>query len=198
MRGPRQLRSTDSTARMLDSALDLVAAGGLSAATVAAVAHRSDTSNGALYHRFGDRLGLLVAAQERFLTQIENELGTAVACAAAQADDTTALDVLVEAFHRVFTDHRRLFRAFLIEGREERALHDRGIATSHRVAGATTAWLQSRFGCPPQAADLAYRLLFSLGATRALFDDTDLTPSPVHVGELRHSLRNALLGTVRP
>ncbi|MFC6344921.1 helix-turn-helix domain-containing protein, partial [Nocardioides hankookensis] len=65
MRTPLQTRSTSSADRMLEATLELLEAGGLQAVTVAAVAQHARTSNGSLYHRFGDRAGLLRAAQER-------------------------------------------------------------------------------------------------------------------------------------
>jgi len=54
MRTPLQDRSTSSADRMLEATLDLLETGGLPAVTVAAVAVRAGTSNGSLYHRFGD------------------------------------------------------------------------------------------------------------------------------------------------
>ena len=67
VRTPLQTRSTSSSDRMLEATRELLETGGLQAVTVAAVADRAGTSNGSLYHRFGDRAGLLQAAQDRAL-----------------------------------------------------------------------------------------------------------------------------------
>ena len=87
MRTPLQSRSATSADRMLDATLDLLAEGGLGAVTVAAVARAARTSNGSLYHRFGDRAGLLLAAQDRALGAIETQ--TLAAFARADAEPAT-------------------------------------------------------------------------------------------------------------
>ena len=69
MRTPLQTRSTSSADRMLEATLELLEHGGLTSVTVAAVAQRAGTSNGSLYHRFGDRGGLLQAAQDRAVVE---------------------------------------------------------------------------------------------------------------------------------
>jgi AcrR family transcriptional regulator len=57
---------------MLDAAEDLAVEGGVSAVTIRAVSERAGISNGALYHAFGSRGGLVgrawVRAVRRFLT----------------------------------------------------------------------------------------------------------------------------------
>src|SRR5690242_19817308 len=101
-----QTRSTSSADRMVEATLELLEAGGLQAVTVAAVAQQAGASNGSLYHRFGDRAGLLRAAQERALSAIEAETAAAFARADGEADDVRALRLLAHAALDIFARHR--------------------------------------------------------------------------------------------
>jgi AcrR family transcriptional regulator len=174
MRTPVQSRSESSADRMLAATLDLLATGGLSAVTVAAVAKAADTSNGSLYHRFGDRTGLLVAAQDLALGQIERATTAAFSRADAETDDDRALGLLARAALDIFAEHRGAMRAFLVES--ESPFMARNVRSSHLLAATVTGWLRSRFGTAPADAEAAYRILFALGAAQALFEDGQVSP----------------------
>ncbi|GAA4731296.1 hypothetical protein GCM10023350_13300 [Nocardioides endophyticus] len=176
MRAPLQTRSTSSSDRMLEATLELLEIGGLPSVTVAAVARQAGTSNGSLYHRFGDRGGLLRAAQDRALTAIEEETAAAFARADGEPDDTRALGLLARAALEIFARHRGPMRAFLVEGRGEQAIQARNEHSSHLLATTVTRWLRSRFGASRQDAEAAWRILFALGASQALFDDAQVSP----------------------
>lgn len=53
------------TSMLLDAARDLAVGGGVRAATVDAIAKVSGASSGSVYHRFGSRGGVLIAAWQR-------------------------------------------------------------------------------------------------------------------------------------
>ena len=179
MRTPLQTRSSSSADRMLEATLELLESGGLQAVTVAAVAKESGTSNGSLYHRFGDRTGLLLAAQDRALAAIETATAAAFARADGEPDDDRALGLLARAALAIFAEHRGAMRAFLVEGRDSPQLEERNVRSSHLLATTVTGWLRARFGTSPPDAEAAYRILFALGASRALFEDAQVSPGSV-------------------
>ncbi|MEP9364033.1 TetR/AcrR family transcriptional regulator [Nocardioides sp. CN2-186] len=192
MRTPLQTRSSSSADRMLDATLELLEAGGLQAVTVAAVAQLAETSNGSLYHRFGDRAGLLLAAQDRALSTIETETAAAFARADAEPDDTRALRLLADAALDIFTRHRGPMRAFLVEGQGDAGLEQRNERSSHLLARTVCGWLRSRFDASPADAEAAWRILFALGASQALFDDAQVSPGTVGADALADAVARAI------
>lgn len=176
MRIPVQSRSESSADRMLAATLDLLAAGGLAAVTVAAVARAAHASNGSLYHRFGDRTGLLLAAQDLALGEIETATAAAFARADAEPHDDRAVALLARAALDIFAEHRGAMRAYLVEAQGQPAFQERNVRSSHLLARTVTGWLRARFGTAPADAEAAYRILFALGAAQALFDDEQVSP----------------------
>lgn len=198
MRTPLQSRSTSSADRMLDATLDLLGRGGLQAVTVAAVAQESGTSNGSLYHRFRDRTGLLVAAQDRALEAIEAATADAFARADEEPDDPRAIALLVQAALGIFESHRPAMRAFLVEGQGHEEFEERNVRSSHLLARTVVEWLVARFGTPRADAEATYRILFALGATNALFDDAQVSPGVLGSAALADAVTRALTAVVRP
>lgn len=197
MRAPLQSRSESSAERMLDATLRLLEDGGEGAVTVAAVARAAGTSNGSLYHRFGDRHGLMLAAQTRVLGAIEAETGAAFARADEEVDDERAVGLLAAAAVDIFGRHRAAMRAFLVGRAGSEEAEALSTAFTHRVGARVTRWLGERFGAQAGDAEAAWRLLFGLGATRALFEDEQVSPAPVGRAELSGSLARAVLAVVR-
>ncbi|MBF6277694.1 MULTISPECIES: TetR/AcrR family transcriptional regulator [Mycobacteriales] len=70
---PRRARSRE---RLLDAATRLLATGGIHAVTVDAVTKASKVAATTLYRNFGNSAGLLAAAFERLLPQVEPPAGT--------------------------------------------------------------------------------------------------------------------------
>ena len=192
MRAPVQHRSESSADRMLTATLGLLADGGLAAVTVAAVARAAGTSNGSLYHRFGDRTGLLLTAQDRALAAIEEETSAAFARADAETDDDRALVLLAQAALEIFAGHRGVMRAFLVEARGEVAFEERNVRSSHLLATTVTTWLRARFGTSPTDAEAAYRILFALGAAQALLEDAQVSPTVLAGADLADAVARAV------
>jgi AcrR family transcriptional regulator len=192
LRTPQQARSQTSTDRMLDAALTLLDRDGLAGVTIAAISRESGVSNGALYHRFGDRRGLLLAAHDRFLSRLEADWLSASAPIWALDDPDALLSALVEAFLQVFTAHRRTFRAFLMSKDTDADIRARGLETSERGARFVVDQLATRFGCPPEAATVAYQLLYGQAILIVLFDDEDLPSPRVGAATRRRQLTRAL------
>jgi AcrR family transcriptional regulator len=197
MRTPLQTRSTSSSDRMLEATLELLEIGGLPSVTVAAVARRAGTSNGSLYHRFGDRGGLLRAAQDRALSAIEEETAAAFARADGEPDDTRALGLLARAALEIFARHRGPMRAFLVEGQGEPAIQERNERSSHLLATTVTRWLRNRFGASRPDAEAAWRILFALGASQALFDDAQVSPGSLDSDAFADAVARAVGAVVR-
>jgi AcrR family transcriptional regulator len=174
VRAPQQARSQTSTDRMLDAALTLLDREGMAGVTVAAISRESGVSNGALYHRFGDRRGLLLAAHDRFLSRLEVEWLSVSAPLWSVEDPDELLSELVDAYLQVFTEHRRTFRAFLMTKDSDADVRARGLATSERGSRFIVDQLVSRFGCSVGAAMVAYQLLYGQAMLIVLFDDEDL------------------------
>lgn len=197
MRTPLQSRSSTSADRMLEATLSLLSTGGLSAVTVAAVAAAAGTSNGSLYHRFGDRTGLLVAAQDRAMSEIEVATAEAFARADAEPSDQAAIGMLARAALEIFDRHHGAMRAFLVEGRGQPEFEARTVAASHLLATTVTSWLRRRLGTSPADAEAAYRILFALGAAQALFSDEQVSPGRLSADDLADALTRAVSAVVR-
>lgn len=179
-RQPVQARSVASTHRMLDAAEYLLATTGPDALTVDAVIRRAQTSVGAFYARFGDRHGLLVAMQDRFLSRLIDALTGTVTAAAAAPDLPAAVHTLVTEFLKAFREHRTAFTAYLLQSRSDPQMGDRGAQASRQAADAVGRLLlqrrdQVRHRDLDLAADFTYRTLLALATQTVLLDDRDVT-----------------------
>lgn len=198
MKHPQQSRSEKSASRMVDAALKIAAHDGLHAVTIARVAAKGRASNGALYHRFRNRQGLLAAASDRLLSRIEAELTQALASASRNADDLQALRQVIEANLDVFDRYEALLRAFMIEGRGEVALERRGFAATALVGNEVSHWLIGRFGCSPRTADTIFRMLFAFGTARVVLPrEYSLTSYSRSDKEVRNDLLDIILKVMR-
>ena len=177
---PKQARSVESMHRMLDAAESLLDVGGPDALTVDAVVQAAHTSTGSFYARFGDRQGLLVALQDRFLERLTASLVRAFDASAADADLTRTIDRLVVDFLDAFRTNRQAFIAFMLINRSDPVMRERGSLAS-RAAGEAIAQLLEPFHCeivhpePALAADFVYRTLFALGTQTVMFDDGEVS-----------------------
>jgi AcrR family transcriptional regulator len=91
---------------ILDAARALVLAGGPRAASVAAIAKESGAPAGTLYHRFGNRDGILAAAWLRALERFQSR--AIAAEAQTPADTAVAMAVSAISFARELPDDARL------------------------------------------------------------------------------------------
>ncbi len=94
---------------ILDAARALVLAGGPRAASVAAIAQSSGAPAGTLYHRFGNRDGIVAAAWLRALERFQARALAAGSEASAEAlDAATAMAVAAISFARELPQDARL------------------------------------------------------------------------------------------
>lgn len=196
MREPVQLRSTSSADAMIQATVTLLAEGGFPAVTVAAVAKAAGASNGSLYHRFGDRTGLLLAAQDRLLGAIERDTTAAFVRADGETSDRAAVLSLSRAAIAIFGEHRAVMRAFVVEARSLPALQPRTDAWAHQIAATITSWLTGRLGASPPEAEAAYRIIHALGVTQAVLDEPRISTVPLAPEVLAEALARAVLAVV--
>jgi AcrR family transcriptional regulator len=106
---PPRKHSTDA---ILDAARALAVAKGPRAASVAAISHASGAPVGTLYHRFGNRDGILAAAWFRALERFQ---AGALAADAAHADDPVEAGVaMANASLEFATEHPEDARLLLV------------------------------------------------------------------------------------
>lgn len=196
MRIPQQERSRDSALLVMDAALALMESGGLSAVTIAAVSELSGVSNGAIYHRFGNRITIIEAVQERLLEQFEAEASEAVRSADALADNDAALRAVVRNHVQGLRARRRAVRALMVEGQDEDRLQARGSATSHRLQEGIARWLEARFACEPARAVRASYVVLAPSITRAVFPDGLLMADDFDDDDLTDTLVDAVRGII--
>jgi AcrR family transcriptional regulator len=91
---------------ILDSARGLVLTDGPRAASVAAIAKASGAPTGTLYHRFGNRNGILAAAWLRALERFQSQ--AMVAAADSPLETAVAMAVSVVSFARELPEDARL------------------------------------------------------------------------------------------
>lgn len=165
--------------RMLDAAEALLDTGGPDSLTVDAVVRNADASIGSFYARFGDRQGLLVALQDRFLDRLDTSLGQAFQ-PADDADLATAVGHAVSSFLEAFRSNRQAFVAFMLINRSEPSMRARGARASLAAAAAVARLLQ-RYADeiahpdPELAADVVYRTLFAAATQTVMFDDDEIS-----------------------
>jgi AcrR family transcriptional regulator len=165
---------------MLDAAEALIAEGGPDALTVEAVIARAQTSTGAFYARFGDRLGLLSAVQERFLGQLSEAAATQAADLESVHDLKQALALLVESFLATFRANRNAFNAIMVQNRGIPEFRARGAQATRSAAAQLRRLLGDRseqISHPDLdvAADMTFRTLFALATQIVMMDESETT-----------------------
>lgn len=177
---PQQQRSVASTEKMLDAAEALLAEGGPEALTIGAVVDRSGVSNGSLYARFGDRRGLLVAVQDRFLDRLQYTTTEQIILIANEPELASALRLLAGMFHDTFTGNRGAFNAFMFQTLPDTEFRKRGQQATRLAFAAVADVINARSDQvehpnPARAADFVFRTFFALGTQLAMFDDNEPT-----------------------
>jgi AcrR family transcriptional regulator len=199
-RPPRQARSRETLARILDAAEDLLTRKSFDDLSVSEIVRAAGSSVGSFYSRFRDKDALLEALRERqaseALARIEAELELARwqgASLAEIARECIALAV------RVYRSRAGLNRALLVRGATEPAFGRRAVEVRRRLQEQLAARLlsrreQIRHPDPEAAADFALDLALSLLERRALTPEA----TPVADDELAAELTRvclAYLGT---
>src|SRR5690606_24768327 len=106
VRPPRQRRSRESWARVLDAGVTLLEEGGYDAFTIAAVCERARVPPRALYERVDTKDGLFMAVYEHKLSEIRADQEEMFAAAATPgAPDREVVERAVRALVALFDRH---------------------------------------------------------------------------------------------
>ncbi|WP_377272514.1 TetR/AcrR family transcriptional regulator [Peterkaempfera sp. SMS 1(5)a] len=131
-RMPQQDRSRATRRRLLEAAVDCLAAYGWAGSTVSVVAERAGVSRGAAQHHFPTREDLFTAAVEHVADQLLADVREQLSPEAQ--GDTPRTETVVEVIVRMYTGE--LFRAALhlwVAAAREEPLRARIIALENRV-----------------------------------------------------------------
>ncbi|MFD6195306.1 TetR/AcrR family transcriptional regulator [Mycobacteriaceae bacterium NPDC060252] len=175
MRPVVQQRGHLTTTRVLDATLDILGERGAQGVTIAAVSQRSGVANGSIYHRFGDRRQLLVAAHGRFLSRLSESSESDSAEWFSAEDRHQFLTGFVDMFLTAISDNRTLIFAFVSLGRDDPDMWTAGMTWSRSLAQRFTHILVERFGCSLEASDTAFRMVYSYALLPAMFGDDEIS-----------------------
>lgn len=111
---PKQARSRETLAKLLDAAERLLAEGGVDAATVPAIAERAGVSVGIVYQRFADKDTLLRAVYFRYFENLrEHNQGNLAVLATWKAPLSTLARSLILGMVAGYRRERGILRALL-------------------------------------------------------------------------------------
>jgi AcrR family transcriptional regulator len=126
VRPPQQARTREGLVRLLDAAETLIAEHGFENASIAEIARQADSSVGAVYRRFRDKQGLLLALHERFCEEARATTDDTLAPARWEgASAATIVDEFTGQLVHIFRERRGLFLAFQARAMVDPAVRDR-------------------------------------------------------------------------
>lgn len=200
--GDARTGGEDARQGILDAAIEALAAGGEASVRVSEVAARAGTAIGLIYYYFGDREGLVQAAQlERFHRLVASDIDKLEA-AAVQTDSVEDIAEFIAAIHAEIAGtgraKSRLDRAAIIGGAYGRDRFAMAIGQAQsemtRRQGRVIASLQERgiidAGVDPLAF-AAFVQAYALGLVVA-----DIDAQPVDRGALTVVILRALSGVI--
>ncbi len=129
----RQTRADATVDAVVDAAIEIIEQDGPEHLTIAAITARTGVSHGAVYHHFGDRDGVVRAAQFARLTRQPGEdiaaLGFGVDASATVEQFRGVVRLMAERLTTSDRDHVRLVRASVLTAAERdpelgRAVHE--------------------------------------------------------------------------
>jgi len=169
---------------MLDAAEALFSEGGADSVTVEAVVTRSDSSVGNFYARFGDRDGLLEAMHERFIERMMVATKGAVEAAVRQKTLLGAIEVFVAHALAGVHMYRNSARFFVMHRSSDLTLRAQGVQANAGIGHAFTDIVmrysqEIRHARPKIAADVAWRLVFAAMAQQVMFDNHEVSGTPM-------------------
>lgn len=149
---------------ILDATRALVLADGPRAASVAAIAAASGAPAGTLYHRFGNRDGVLTAAWLRALTRFQAQV---MAADGEAVEAAVAMAVAAVVFARELPDDARLLAtlrpADLLDGRDDPALTETLATMNAPLGRRLRAVAQALYGTDdPRSIDAVNRAVVDL------------------------------------
>lgn len=170
--------------------------------TAAEVIRRSGTSTGSFYARFGNRDGLIEAVQDRFLTQLTKANQALLDAASAAGGLPQSMGTIVSTTFETFASNRLAFIAFIIHGRSDPVMRQRGSLASHDAAMMIREVLERNQGDIRHidldvAAGVVFRTLFALAVLSIMFDQTEVTGRPIDQVRWTDEVTSMLLAYLR-
>jgi AcrR family transcriptional regulator len=198
-RQPRQDRSQKTADRVVEATLELIQLEGLGAVTIAAVAKKAESTNGSIYHLFGDKQTLVDQAQTVFLERLEKDLYSGISESAMLPTLDEVVFRICETFVAAFSQHAGLLRAFLVEGRNVASLRNRGTETALRTERLAVSVLKSRSDCDEASAVWAVYLMISAQINHLIFGEPMFMNSPPTTpGIFTEKLSESILRIIAP
>jgi len=150
---PRQARSRESSARVINATVELLIEKGPRGVTIADVSKRAGVSVGSIYARFGNRSALLRAAHEEELRRVTEGMLDALAALDLHADESEAIHEVVAAYVKEMRKEARVIKALVALGTDDKFIADSGPAASLRIRDAVLGALREATGPSPVEDD---------------------------------------------
>lgn len=197
---PKQARSQQTLERLLDAAQGLIEERGLKAVSIPEVVRRAKSSVGGFYGRFRDKDELLRALEERFFRELERRIEeTTQPEQWAEASLPTVLESLIGTMVEIYSQHRRLIKAFLVRAAQDELTFSEGLRLRQRVFVRVGQLVLERrdevaHPDPQRALQLALHMLFGVMQQKAIFGEVRAGAGPaMKDAELVHELTRAVL-----
>src|SRR5699024_3446384 len=159
VRPPRQSRSRESWARVLEVATAQFEEAGYEALSISEVCRRAQVSAPTIYARVDGIDGLFRAVYERLINAIQET-------ERRELDLTDAtVEQVVTAVHRIFSRHDRALRAIIRRSTADAGLLSEGAQTSRELRDRIAALLPGR----PEPAKVAARAIYTECAFRVIY-----------------------------
>jgi len=204
IRQPRQKRSQEAYARVLQAGRDILERQGLSGFTVQAVSQQAGVSVGSIYLRAPSRKALLLAIHAEEMERMDREEVWLVPTSVPPGGARAHIEEVVTKTASQMLDNAGILRAFMRLGPEDPEIYERGRISSQRVAEQFEAALlvcrdEFRHPNPDTAADFAFRMLHSMTSRRITHGPNFEAPRPLtddaFVAELSRSIAAYLLSS---
>jgi AcrR family transcriptional regulator len=190
---PQQARSIESTERMLSAAAQLLREGGADAVTVDAVIARAGTSTGAFYARFDNRQGLFEALHERFLAEFGSEAASVLERARLATSPHEVLRIFISGLLNHVRARRDSFAFYVLFNAHDPTMRAQGNAATQALTEALGHLLGAHLPeCEPdritRACDFTARTIMAFSLQIMMFDDHEVTGTPLTSAELNHEI----------
>ncbi len=197
---PRQQRSRETLARVLDAFVELLEKKPFEQITMAELARRSKIAVTSIYARFEDKRALVLAAHERHRDEMIGEIDRILDPAQWRGSPLEA--IVREVITRVIADRRSrlpLLRAALLVN--DRDVYERAAQISRHASERMTALLAPHLTWLPESerehvVDFALRAATSVLQQRLVFGDIEPARFQLGEAEMAHRLADQFLATL--
>ena len=176
VRAPKQRRSQESLARVLDASKSLLAEKGFDAFTIQDVSQRADVSVGAIYARFGSKESLLrvVHGQLMDAIRLQHEASFDALNGGRPKPARELIAGAVRTMADITSRNEKLLRPFMHLGAFDDEIARRGSEASIDLARRFSATVlagrdEIAHPDPETAVDVAYRLAYSTFARQIMY-----------------------------